>query len=353
MPKSSKTKKSRQSAKTQTPTFVYGAIAGAALGTLAVIATPAVAVNVLIGLLIVAAYIFFLTRQRRTGGKWSPRVVSPAPVLGALVVGVMSVAGVQYLGMSLAWHPDGKIKKYVQNVTTAGSLADANNATSAVQVKPGDILNYTIVVSNVAPPASNQGNDMAYTVMTDTLPAGVQLVSDPNKRTITENIGTILPGKSVTKTYQIKVVSTTNNSLIENKACFTANSVVKDNPQQGCDVAIIKNKIPPTPTPPTSNPPTPTPPTPTPPTPTPPTPTPPTPTPPTPTPPTPTPPTPPTPTPPTGTPTPPPTTTSTSSELPNVGASSIIVIALFTVVTGYIASAVYGYLNSGKPIRFR
>ncbi len=354
MPKNKKTAKSGSSNASRKPKFVYGAGVGSLIGLIALIALPSLAINILIGLLIVAAYVFFITRQQGTNKKWSPHAASPKPILGALVVGIMSVAGVQYLGISLAWNPQGTIKKSVQNVTTNGPVVDANNASSAVIAKPGDTLNYIIVVSNVAPNAANHDNDMAFTVMTDTLPTGIQLVSDPTKRTITENLGTILPGKSVTKTYQVKVVATTNNALIENKACFNADSVVKDNPQNGCDIAIIKTQVPPTP-PPTPTPPTPTPPTPTPPTPTPPTPTPPTPTPPTPTPPTPTP-TPPTPTPPTPTPpvpTPPPVTPVATEELPNVGARNIAIVVLFAAVIGYIFSAMYGYMRSGKSIRFK
>ena len=364
-----KTAKSKQSTGVHAPKFGYGVVAGAVVGTGAILLAPATATYILVALVVLAAYVFFTARRRNLGNKWSPSAFSPAPALGALVVGVMSVAGVQFLGMSLAWHPQGTIQKTVQNITTNGPVADANTSSTALTVKPNDILNYSITIKNVAPPAGNQYNDMAYTVMTDTLPAGIVLVADPAKRTITENIGTILPGKSVTKNYQVKVTSATNGAVIENKACFTGDSVVKDKPQKGCDVAIVKVQVPPTPppnpptptpTPPTPNPPTPTPPTPTPPnppTPTPnpptPTPTPPTPNPPTPTP-TPTPPT-PTPTPPTETPpTPPPSTPTATppSELPNVGPRSIIIVALIAVATGYLVSALYGFKRN-KAVRFQ
>lgn len=363
----------------RTPKYVYGAIAGLLIGLAAILAVPAIAAYILVAMVVIAAYVFILTRQSnaqagRQNGSWSPRKLSAAPIFGALVIGVVSIAGVQYLGMSFAWHPQGAIKKSVQNVTTNGQAADANDPNSAITAKPGDILNYIIVVSNVAPPASNHYNDLGFTVMTDTLPAGVELVSDPAKRTITENIGTILPGQSVTKTYQVKVTSTVNGSMVGNKACYTGDSVVKDNPQQGCNLAYTKVQVPITPPAPPAPTPTPTPPAPTPtppaPTPTPPVPNPatptPTPTPPaatpttpttTPTPPSPTPPatTPPvsTPTPPTVTTPTPPTPTNTSSEqLPNVGPRSIIIIALFAVVAGYLVSALYGYANNGRPKRF-
>jgi uncharacterized repeat protein (TIGR01451 family) len=339
--------KAKQSVWASVPKSVYGAVVGLIIGTLAVVAVPEIAIDILVGLFIVAAYVFFVSRRSRPGAKWSPHFASPAPVLGALVIGISAIAGVHYLGVSLAWHPQGAIKKSVQNVTAGGPISDANDASSAVSAKPGDVLRYTIVVSNTAANAANHDNDMASTVMTDTLPTGVELVSNPSKRAITENENTILPGQSVTKTYDIKVTATQDGTVITNEACFNANSVVNDNPQHGCDKAVIKVHVPPTP--PTPTPPTPTPPTPTPPTPTPPTPTPPTPTPPTPTPPTPTPPTPETPT-----PTPTPTTpTSTPKELPNTGAKDIFVVVLFTIIVGYIFSAVYGYAKSGKSIKFR
>jgi uncharacterized repeat protein (TIGR01451 family) len=246
MPKTARSK-SKQSVGTPMPKYIYGAIIGALVGTLAVKYAPSAAINILIGLVVIAGYAFFVTRQRNPGAKWSPRTFSPAPVLGALVVGVTAIAGVQYLGISLAWHPQGVIKKTVQNTTDAGPVADANDNGSAVSAKTGDVLNYAITISNVADPAANHDNDMAFTVLKDTLPTGVELVSDPSKRTINENIGTILPGKSVTKTYQVKVTSASDNAYIKNEACFDADSVVKDNPQHGCDVAIIKVHVPPTP----------------------------------------------------------------------------------------------------------
>jgi len=155
---------------------------------------------------------------------------------------VMSSVG----GTALAWHPQGKITKSVQNVTTNSALADANTASSAVAAKPGDILNYVIVVSNVANPADKQYNDMDFTKLTDTLPAGVELVATPAQRQINEDLGLIKPGAKVTKTYQVKVTAT-KDGVIENKACFTGDSTVKDNKQAGCDTAVVKVTVPPTP----------------------------------------------------------------------------------------------------------
>ena len=323
-----KTIRPGQTRRQRLPKFLYGAVLGAVLGSVALFATPTLAINVLVGMMIIAAYVFFLTHQRRFSLKWSPRTFSPVPVVGALVIGVMSVAGVQYLGMSFAWHPQGKIRKTVQNITTNGPAVDADDAATALVVKPGDILDYTITISNVAPPAEKQYNDMAFTELKDTLPAGIELVSDPSKRALTKNIGTILPGKSVTTVYQVKVVGTTDGKLTENKACYTADSVVKDNPQKGCDIAITKTQVPPTPPPtPPTNPPTPPPTPPTPPT---------------------NPPTPP-PTPPVTPPVTPPTATPT--ELPNVGAREVIVVALFAAVSGYLFSALYGYMSVNKAAK--
>ena len=84
---------------------------------------------------------------------------------------------------------------------------------------------------------------MAKTVMTDTLPAGLELVSNPAQRTITENIGLIKPGQKVTKEYLVKVTSKTNGS-ITNTACFTGDSTANDNPQEGCNPAVVTVTVP-------------------------------------------------------------------------------------------------------------
>lgn len=147
---------------------------------------------------------------------------------------------------AFAWHPKGQIVKSVQNVTTGSALSDANTAAAAVAAKPGDTLKYVIVVSNVGDQDKSGGNDMAGTVMTDNLPAGVELASNPSQRQITENLGTIKPGKSVTKEYLVKVTAQ-QDGVIENKACYTGDSTVHDNPQKGCDTANIKVTVPPAP----------------------------------------------------------------------------------------------------------
>ncbi|HSX42556.1 MAG TPA: hypothetical protein VLF59_00535 [Candidatus Saccharimonadales bacterium] len=157
-----------------------------------------------------------------------------------------------------AWHPKGTIIKEVQNQTTGTAKSDANTESAAVSATTGDVVLYTVTVSNTGDASSNGYNDMAATKLTDTLPAGVELVSSPSTRTLSENLGTIKPGKSVTKTYAVKVTSSTNGDVITNKACFTGNSTANDNPQSGCDVAVIKVKV--DPKPPVTPPTTPTPP---------------------------------------------------------------------------------------------
>jgi len=74
---------------------------------------------------------------------------------------------------ALAWHPKGAIQKSVEDETTHSALVDANDVNSALDVNTGDTLKYVITVSNNGAPASNGDDDMASTVMTDTLPAGL------------------------------------------------------------------------------------------------------------------------------------------------------------------------------------
>lgn len=155
------------------------------------------------------------------------------------IVGVSAFTMVAIPAGASAWHPEGKIVKKVQNVTQKSELSDANDAGSAVSAKPGDILTYVITVSNEQTKDDGQ-NDMVNTILTDTLPAGIELVSNPASRTITENLGTIKPKQSVTKQYQVKVTSDKDGDVITNKACFTGNTAVNDNPQQGCEVAVVK-----------------------------------------------------------------------------------------------------------------
>lgn len=165
-------------------------------------------------------------------------------LLAATLIGVISLAGLASTAM--AWHPEGKITKKVQNVTAGSELSEADTAAAAVAAKPGDTLKYVIEIRNDGKPDSRGYNDMAKTVLTDTLPAGIELVSNPAQRQIMENLGTIKPGKSVTKEYLVKVTASTAGA-IENTACFTGDSTANDNPQQGCNPAVVTVTIPETP----------------------------------------------------------------------------------------------------------
>lgn len=203
---------------------------------------------------------------------------------------------------AFAWHPEGKIVKKVQNVTSKSELSDANDEGSAISAKPGDVLTYVITVSN-AQTSDDGKNDMVNTVLKDNLPDGVELVSNPSARTITENLGTLKPKQSVTKEYQVKVTAS-KDAVITNKACFTGNSAANDNPQQGCDNAVVKVTVPKEETPPTTT----------------------------------TPETPTTPTTETKTETP---VATTAESLPQTGPASTIAIALIAVVAGYVLRMKY------------
>lgn len=164
-------------------------------------------------------------------------------MLSASVVTVAMVAS-----PALAWHPEGVIKKYVQNQTTNSSKSDANDVNSAVAAKPGDVLKYTIEVSNKGQKHNQGWNDMANTVVTDNLPDGVVLESNPAQRTVTFNLGKIEAGKSKTAEFTVKVTSNKDGS-IPNKACYTGETTNNEpqNAQKGCDVAVVTVKVPPVP----------------------------------------------------------------------------------------------------------
>jgi uncharacterized repeat protein (TIGR01451 family) len=164
------------------------------------------------------------------------------------ILALASIAGIAAAGImtapALAWHPKGVITKYVQNQTAGGELVDANDKDSAVNAKPGDTLRYVIEIRNSGEKNDKGSNDMYFTKLADTLPAGVELISDPAKRQITEEIGIIKAGEKVTKEYLVKVTSTKDADLIKNEACFTGDSQVKDNPQKGCDIADVTVTVP-------------------------------------------------------------------------------------------------------------
>lgn len=170
-------------------------------------------------------------------------------LLSIAIIGAVSIVGLDATAM--AWHPKGVITKKVQNVTTGSVLSEADSSASAIAAKPGDTLKYVIEVKNTGAADSHGYNDMVKTVMKDTLPAGVELASNPAQHQITADLGTITPGKSVVKEYLVKVVSKTA-STIQNTACFTGNSRANDNAQQGCNSAFVKVTVPEVPVTPTT-----------------------------------------------------------------------------------------------------
>lgn len=163
-------------------------------------------------------------------------------ILTAAIVSTVALATLT--STAFAWHPRGVIIKKVQNTTMGSALSDANTAATAVSAKPGDILRYVIEVRNDGNAASNGYNDMAKTVMTDTLPAGIELVANPSQRQITENIGLLKPGEKAVKEYAVRVTATQNGTIV-NTACFTGDSTANDNPQDGCEPAVVKVTVPP------------------------------------------------------------------------------------------------------------
>lgn len=167
------------------------------------------------------------------------------------VIGVVAIAGLS--STAFAWHPKGVITKKVQNVTAGSALSEADTAAQAVAAKPGDILKYVIEVRNDGAADSKGYNDMAKTVMTDTLPSGIELVNEPSKRQITENLGLIKPGQKITKEYSVKVTAS-KNGTIQNTACFTGDSTANDNPQKGCNPANVTVTVPEKPVPVTTTP---------------------------------------------------------------------------------------------------
>jgi uncharacterized repeat protein (TIGR01451 family) len=177
--------------------------------------------------------------------------IASAAVLGTAMA--VSLASPAY-----AWHPEGKIVKQVTNVTAGTAMSDANNSATAVAAKPGDTLKYTITISNPAAPEEKNLNDLAAIKLTDQLPQGVELVKDASMRTISESMSNLAPGKSVTKEITVKVTAT-KDMTIENKACFSGNSIVNDAPRNGCDSAFVKVTVPQTPVTPPVTPTTPTP----------------------------------------------------------------------------------------------
>jgi hypothetical protein len=134
--------------------------------------------------------------------------------------------------------PATTIKTSVQNQTTNGALSDANTDDEAVLAKTGDILKYVIEIKNNADKSDD--NDLSSGKLTDNLPAGIELVSNPNKRDVTDDFGTIKPGDTVTKQFLVKVDAGKDGETIENRGCFTGEYAKHNKPLSACDSAFIK-----------------------------------------------------------------------------------------------------------------
>jgi uncharacterized repeat protein (TIGR01451 family) len=145
--------------------------------------------------------------------------------------------------------PYGQIFKRVTDVTTNPSqnFAADDNA-NAVAVNFGDTLTYQIRIDN------NGDGPLNNVVSTDNLPAGVTLVSDPTKRTISHVVPTIAAGATWENDITVKVTQSAGG-YINNTACFTSAS----NTKQLCNSAVVKITVVPTPVPTHTPVPTPTP----------------------------------------------------------------------------------------------
>jgi hypothetical protein len=122
----------------------------------------------------------------------------------AVAAGAMAVISA---GVAMACHPQGVIKKDVQNVTTGSASVAADTESSALVAHPDDTLVYHI------------------------------------------NVGTVGMKKSVTRNVTVKVTASTAGT-IKNQACFTGDSIDHKVPQKGCDLAYVKVVVPtPSPTP--------------------------------------------------------------------------------------------------------
>ncbi len=125
--------------------------------------------------------------------------------------------------------PFGQIfKRVIDETTDPNTNHAADDQAHAVEVNTGDTLKYDVTITN------NGTSVMQNVVMTDDLPAGVELVSNPSTRHIQSNFGDIAAGKLKFFDITVKVTQSTAG-FITNQACFTANGN-----QHGCDVAIVK-----------------------------------------------------------------------------------------------------------------
>lgn len=151
------------------------------------------------------------------------------------VVAGTTAATVLTAGIAAACHPQGVILKDVQNLTTKSATVKADTNATALVAHPGDTLVYHISVANKA---TGRDDQMINTIITDALPAGLELVKQDSF-----NLGQINMKQTVERTITVKVTAKTAG-VIKNQACFTGDSTDHKVPQKGCDLAYIKVEVP-------------------------------------------------------------------------------------------------------------
>jgi Domain of unknown function DUF11 len=141
---------------------------------------------------------------------------------GAEGAGPVAVAGPQ--------SPIGVINTSVRNLSTGSITNGSNTPNTAQPVFRGDTLVYQIVITNQA---TGIGGSMTNTVITDSVPAGLDAVGQDDL-----NVGTVAPMTSVLRTITVKI-DIAATGTIKNQACFTGNSADGTQPQSGCNFALI------------------------------------------------------------------------------------------------------------------
>ncbi|HSH17766.1 MAG TPA: hypothetical protein VK978_00120 [Candidatus Saccharimonadales bacterium] len=103
-----KTKKQPQSAGNRISRFAFGAFGGLVLGMVVLASLERGAVIALVGLMVIAAYVFILTHPHFGANRGLfTKSGSPALILGVLVIGTVSMAGAYLLNASFASRSEG------------------------------------------------------------------------------------------------------------------------------------------------------------------------------------------------------------------------------------------------------